>query len=316
MKCLILAGWFATRLWPITEKRSKPLLILKDKEIISHIVENLWTNCDIIISTNKVFEKDFLLWLKKYPNRKIKIVIEDSDNDTTKKWALWATSFIINKLSIDEDLLLIAWDNYFWFNFNDFIANFKDNPLIATYDIKDKSKARNFGVIVSKDNKRVDSFEEKPISPSSTLVSTWAYIFPKANLADIIYYSREHNDDLWWIFEFLKNKWAVIDIFTFDDLWFDIGSFDGYLQAQKTLQNNKFIWSSTKILNSWIDYKCFIWADCKIKDSVISGSIIMEWCKISDCKISDSIIDKDCTIKWIDIKYKILREKSYISSDL
>ena len=70
MKAIILAGWFATRLWPLTEKRAKPLLLLNNKEVISHIIEKIpeqiWVEkIEIIISTNAVFKSDFEKYLQK-----------------------------------------------------------------------------------------------------------------------------------------------------------------------------------------------------------------------------------------------------------
>ena len=78
MKAIILAGGFATRLWPLTENKAKPLLHLKDKALISHIVEGLPQSVEIIVSTNAVFEEAFLNWAKEYSNRSIEIFVEDS----------------------------------------------------------------------------------------------------------------------------------------------------------------------------------------------------------------------------------------------
>ena len=51
MKIIILAGGFATRLWPLTEQRAKPLLLLKNKALISHMVEGIPHDISIFIST-------------------------------------------------------------------------------------------------------------------------------------------------------------------------------------------------------------------------------------------------------------------------
>ncbi len=81
MKIIILAGGFATRLWPLTENKAKPLLHLKDRPLISHIVEKLPKDMEIIVSTNAVFEEGFKNWVKNFPNHKIKIFVEDSAAD-------------------------------------------------------------------------------------------------------------------------------------------------------------------------------------------------------------------------------------------
>jgi len=286
-------------------------LLLNNKEIISHIVEKIPENIEIIISTNKVFEANFLNWKKQnYKNRKIQIFIEDSKSDKWKKWALWATSLAIQDLKINEDLMLIAWDNYFWFDFEDFIKWFIWNPLIACFDIKEKEKAKSFWVVVSKDWEKVDSFEEKPLNPSSTLVSTGCYIFPKNNLKDILFYAKEKSDDLWWIFEYLKSNWEEIDIFTFDKEWFDIWSFEWYLNSHKLLQKEKYIEKTAKIENSEINNKTYIWEKCEIKNSTLTNCLIFEYVKIENCELRDCIIDKWTTLKNIDLVHKLIREKS------
>lgn len=99
MKCIILAGGFATRLWPLTENKAKPLLHLKDRPLVSHIVEKLPKDTEIIISTNAVFEDEFKKWTENFKDRNIKIFVEDSEGDEMKKGALGATA-LSSKMNI------------------------------------------------------------------------------------------------------------------------------------------------------------------------------------------------------------------------
>lgn len=314
MKIIILAGGFATRLWPITEKRAKPLLILKNQEIISHIVEKIPEENEIIISTNRVFEKDFLDWKKKYSKKNIEIFIEDSENDTWKKWALKAVSMVLEEKNIEKDFVVIAWDNYFWFDFKKVFEKFGENPLVIWFDLKEKEKAKSFWVINSKDLKKVDFFEEKPEKPKSSLISTGFYFFPKRFRKDIFIYSEKNNDNLWWIFEYFLSKKQEVNLFIFDSFWFDIWSFSGYLEANNILQKNKFIWENSEIENSEIDKKTFIWENCKIKNCKIENSIIFWNFKSENAEISNCIIDKNCKIENIFLENKIIRENSEISA--
>lgn len=57
MKAIVLAAGFATRLYPITKNKIKPLLEIKGKPIIEKINE--------IIITNNKFYKDFIDWKNK-----------------------------------------------------------------------------------------------------------------------------------------------------------------------------------------------------------------------------------------------------------
>lgn len=59
MKSLILASGFGTRLYPLTITTAKCLLPYKGKPIISHVVDKIPQDIDILVNTNKKFEADF-----------------------------------------------------------------------------------------------------------------------------------------------------------------------------------------------------------------------------------------------------------------
>ncbi len=313
MKCIILAGGFATRLWPLTENKAKPLLHLKDRPLISHIVDGLPEHLEIIISTNAVFEDAFKEWKKGYPERPIRIFVEDSTDDQFKKGALGATAMVIQDLKIDEDLMLIAGDNYFGFKLADFIASFKQNPLLAAYDIGDLKAARKFGVVVER-NGQVVEFQEKPQDPKSTLVSTGCYLFPSKNLTDIVHYAKEKNDDLGGIFEFLKQKGDSIDVYSFNDQWFDVGSFDGYLAANKALLNNEVIETEgvKKEGNNQFIGGVYLGDEVMIINSIIQDSVVLRGSKIENCVLRNCIVDEHCYLKDIDLNRKMIRQNSRI----
>lgn len=316
MKAIILAGGFATRLWPLTEKRAKPLLLLKNKALVSHIVEGIPKNIPVIISTNKAFENDFLEWKKnEFPQRDIEIFIEDSASDKEKLGALGAVSRIIQEKKLQEDVMVLAGDNYFGFSMSDFVKAYKKTPFLAVYDILEKSRAKSFGVVVSSNGKTVDAFEEKPENPSSTLVSTGAYIFPEKNLKDIIEYARVHNDDLGGIFEYLKQKSETINIFCFDDFWFDVGSFQGYLEAHKSLQEKEVLCDmNTKVVQSSLSGAISLSDGCMIQNSVLENVIVFPNVTLKNCEIRNCIIDESVKISNLDVSYKIIRSGTCLES--
>jgi len=314
MKCIILAGGFATRLWPLTENKAKPLLHLKDRPLISHIVDGLPKDVEIIVSTNAAFEDEFMKWAKQYSDRPIKIFVEDSTDDEFKKGALGATALVIEHEKIEEDLLLIAGDNYFGFKMSDFIDSFKGNPMLAAYDIGDLNSAKKFGVVVAKDG-QVVQFQEKPQEPKSTLVSTGCYIFPTKNLADLVTYAKEKNDDLGGIFEHLLQKGETIDVFSFKEKWFDIGSFDGYLNANRQLLDNEIIENghvTKEGVNQFIG-GVYLGYNVTVTNSIIDNTVILSNCNISNCVIRNCIIDENSDLKNIDLSHKMLRQNSIIT---
>lgn len=313
MKCIILAGGFATRLWPLTENKAKPLLHLKDRPLISHIVEKLPKDTEIIISTNAVFEDEFKKWAENFKDRNIKIFVEDSGSDEAKKGALGATALVIENEGIDEDLMVLAGDNYFGFSVEDMLERYQGNPLLAAYDIKDKEKATKFGVVVEEGGKAVE-FQEKPLDPKSTLVSTGCLVFPAENLRDIIDYAKEHHDNLGGIFEYLTGKGADVDVFQFEEPWVDIGSYDAYLQANKDLLKNQVIEKEgvKKEGNNEFAGGVYLGENVKVKDSAIEHSVILANCDIENCVIRNCVIDENCTLKNLDLSYKMIRQGSHI----
>ncbi len=313
MKCIILAGGFATRLWPLTENKAKPLLHLKDRPLISHIVEKLPEETEIIISTNAVFEKEFKEWAQTFEGKNIKVFVEDSDGDEAKKGALGATALVIETEGIEEDLMLLAGDNYFGFDMKDMIGQFDQSPMLAAYDIKDTEKAKKFGVVVEQDGKAVE-FQEKPEEPKSTLVSTGCFLFPAKNLKDIVHYSKEHNDDLGGVFEYLTGKGESIDVFRFEEPWVDIGSYEAYLQANKDLLDGQVIEKDGVKKEGFNEFAggVYLGQNVTVRDSVIDHSVVLANCKIDNCVIRNCVIDENCTLKNLDLSHKMIRQGSVI----
>ena len=88
MKCLILASGFGTRLYPLTRDMAKGLIECKGKPMLTHIVERIPHNIDILVATNRKFEMDFSRW-RKGIDRKVEIGVEDVWTEKQKK-GLWA----------------------------------------------------------------------------------------------------------------------------------------------------------------------------------------------------------------------------------
>ena len=71
MKALILAAGYATRLYPLTKDKPKPLLPIAGKPMIEYIIEKL-ENIDVIdtiyVVTNNKFCSHFEEWAASYQN--------------------------------------------------------------------------------------------------------------------------------------------------------------------------------------------------------------------------------------------------------
>jgi len=315
MHAFILAGGFATRLWPLTEKRAKPLLPIAGKPIVNHIIDRLPENMPITVSTNAALEKGFDEWKQTMDRGNITILIEEAKSDAQKLGALGAVAQWITQQNIDDDVLLLTGDNYFGFSMEDYLSTYTEGtPLLAAYDIKEKEQAKAFGtIILEKGTKNISAFEEKPAEPKTTIVSTGCSILPKSVLPILLEYAKEHPDNVGGIFEELLRKNQQVECYTFNEPWFDIGSFGAYLEANSALVgNNTMLADTATCTNSTTEGSVVIGENAHVKDSTLTNVILFEDCDIEDCILEDCIVDKNTTLKGVDLTGKMLREHTIL----
>jgi glucose-1-phosphate thymidylyltransferase len=308
VKAFILAGGFATRLWPLTESRAKPLLPIAGKPMLNHIIEQIPAGIPITVSTNAAFEESFHAW-KKTIEKDVSVRIERTRNDDEKLGTLGATAQWIEEEKINDDILLLTGDNYFGFDMQTFIDRFNGSALVAAYDIGDASKASAFGTIITeKDGISVRAFEEKPKVPKSSLVSTGCSILPKSVIPDLIAYAKIKPDNVGGIFEELLRLKKPVSCFIFKEPWFDIGSFEAYLEATRALVGGSILKEEGASLEKTeCEGSIVIGKNSVVKDSRLRDTVFFEGCIIEDCILENCIIDDNCVLKGIDLSGKMLR---------
>jgi len=238
MKALILAAGYATRLYPLTKDKPKPLLKVGDKAIVEHILDKLKfveEVSEIFIITNNCFYNHFEQWLNEYSfPKKIKIINDQTLSNEDRLGAVGDLHFALKKECIDEDTLVIAGDNLFGFSLDHFVDFFKQkqSSIVAFCDLKNIEKVRGkLGVGILEGDRLID-FEEKPENPKSTSASTACYLFTKSDLKLIDnFVKQERADNSGDLVKHLVNL-SKVHGFVFDDHWFDIGSFDSLREAE------------------------------------------------------------------------------------
>jgi glucose-1-phosphate thymidylyltransferase len=315
MRAFILAGGFATRLWPLTEARAKPLLPLAGKPLLTHIIENIPMDIPITVSTNEAFGESFMEWKKTIDRSTITIRIEHTNSDDEKLGTLGATAQWITEENISDDILLLTGDNYFGFAMKDFIASYRsDTALVAGYDINDLEKATAFGtIILNEDQKTIAAFEEKPIEPKSTLVSTGCSILPKSVIPDLIAYAKIKPDNVGGIFEELLRLKKTVDCFSFENLWFDIGSFDAYVDATKALVGDEVILGKDAVMNETTREGSVVLGDkTVVTGSTLRDTVLFDGCIVDNCVLDHCVIDTDCELRNVDVTGKMIRSRTQL----
>jgi glucose-1-phosphate thymidylyltransferase len=228
MKCLILAGGFATRLYPLTINRAKALLEYRGKPVISHVIDKVPPDIDIYVSTNRKFLADFLDWQRSL-DRQVTICVEDAVTDSEKKGAISAIDYWIKARNIAEDLLVIAGDNYFDMNLSAMLASYNPKyPLIAVYDVGDKEKACEIGKacqlgLVTLKKNQVVRFDEKPEVATSSIIATGIYVLPPKIFPLLAQYCQEKKRDNLGNFISYVLSQTTVHAFPVTGTWIDIG---------------------------------------------------------------------------------------------
>ena len=242
MKALILAAGYATRLYPLTREYPKPLLEVNGRPIIDYIIDKLDKIEDIreiIVITNNKFIPQFKKWqIKLSCQKKISLVDDLTKDHIDRRGAIGDMDFAIKKKRIRDDLLAIGGDNLFDGGLADFISFAKINqpqPTIGVYNIRQKKQAKNYGVVrLGKDNKVLD-FQEKPVSPKSTLIAMCLYYFPKGKLRLSKKYldrKTDKTDATGFYIDWLRKQERVYG-FIFTGRWYDIGHPEIYKEAKE-----------------------------------------------------------------------------------
>jgi glucose-1-phosphate thymidylyltransferase len=231
MKSLILASGFGTRLYPLTLTKAKALLEYKGKALISHIVDKIPQDIDILVNINKKFEADFHRW-QGIIGRAVTLCVEPVFTEEQAFGAVGSLDYWIRTENITDDLLVIASDNYFELDLSQFIAAYNDkNTLVAVYDIGDKSKASQYGV-VQLDGCRIAGFEEKPAQPKSSLIAIACYILPPRIFPLLLQCcAKGKRDNLGDLIAYLIGT-DEVHAYPFSEMWFDMGSIDVYQSLQ------------------------------------------------------------------------------------
>jgi len=240
IKAVLLAAGYATRLYPLTKDKPKPLLDVGGRPIIDYIIKNIECIDDvdeIFVITNDKFYGHFEGWLAEFKStKKIKIINDKTTSNEDRLGSLGDVNFVIEKENIEESILIVAGDNLFEFSLNSFVESHNEHnkSAVALYDVQDKELAKQYGIVGVDDEGKMVEFEEKPSEPKSTLASTGVYIYPPhvlPMLADFVK-KYKNSDKAGNFLEWLHKKEHVYCYIT-DKRWFDIGTLDQLEKARK-----------------------------------------------------------------------------------
>jgi glucose-1-phosphate thymidylyltransferase len=240
MNALILAAGYATRLYPLTLNRAKPMLPVAGKPIIQWVVEQLEpiTGLErICIVTNNRFERDFVDWAASYRGSrpvKFEVINDGSNSDSDKLGAIGDIYFAANKTGLfSSDLLVVAGDNLFSESLAGFAEFGREHPAtLGVYNVQTLDQARKYNELTTNPAGIITKFTEKPENPTSTICGIALYYYRPEVLRRLNTYMSEGNnpDQPGRFVQWLHER---TDIFTYPiaGIWYDIGSHETLSEA-------------------------------------------------------------------------------------
>jgi glucose-1-phosphate thymidylyltransferase len=248
MNALILAAGYATRLYPLTLDKAKPLLDVGGKPIVEWVVDNLADIPDletVYVVTNNKFAADFQKWgeeyQRKHPDFRFKILNDGSASDDDKLGAIGDINFVVTRENLAQNgLLIIAGDNLFTESLANFVARAKGtDATVAVYDVGDLEAIKKYGNITVDADGTIARFEEKPQKPKGTLAAIAIYYYSPAVLSLLTTYLAAGNnpDQPGRFVQWLYTR-KPVKTYQIKGKWLDIGSKETLENADRILSEN------------------------------------------------------------------------------
>ncbi len=319
MEAVVLAGGYATRLWPITRHRPKMLLPVGEQTVIDRILAELEDDDrieSVYLSTNERFADTFAEHLAESPFEKPQLSVEETIDEDEKFGVVGALAQLVDREEIDgEDLLVIAGDNLISFDISGFLDFFAEQqePTLAAYDVGAPADASEYGVIDT-DGDHVIDFEEKPDDPPTSLVSIACYAFPAEEVRFEEYLAGDNNpDEPGWFIQWLVDH-CPVRAFTFDGAWYDIGTPEGYLDAVAwALNGENIVAPDATVENTALGTNVHIMSGARVTDSDLDRTLVFQDAVISESTFRESIIDCESEISGLDLAGALIGAHSELS---
>jgi glucose-1-phosphate thymidylyltransferase len=164
----------------------------------------------------------------------ITIVDDGTETNDTRLGAVCDLLFAMDKLNINDDLLVVAADNLLFFSFQEFVdfAKEKQTSCIMCHEQPSIEKLQRTGVVELDANNRVLGMEEKPQVPKSHWAVPPFYIYLQKDL-DLVRHSVENGcgkDAPGNLAHYMVDH-TTMHAWPMSAGRFDIGSLDTYYEA-------------------------------------------------------------------------------------
>ncbi len=240
MKVFVLAAGYATRLYPLSRNRAKPLLEVGGEAILTHIVRRVSALEDvtrITVIVNRRFLADFRAWRSSVVCPTPLCLLDDgSTDDEDRPGALGDLAFGLGRVPLDgEDWMVVAGDNLIAFDLAPLQRAFLScrQPMLLVREVDHAGQPTRYNEVTLDSRGRVLRFREKPPDPRSGLAAIALYFFPP-EVAELLERYLEEGGERDAPGHFVA--WLVdrtpVSASRFEGGWFDIGSRESLERAR------------------------------------------------------------------------------------
>ena len=242
MKAIVLAAGFATRMFPLTRDRAKPLLEVGGRPVVDWLLQRhqaLPEVDEVVVVANGRFHADFEAWAAGLEvGVPVRVLNDGAQDDDTKLGAIGDLALAVDALEDrNAPLLVAAGDNLIGFDLAPYAARFAarpERPLLLVREIEGEIPPRRYNEVVLDGEGGVRSFREKPDDPQSPLASICLYFLPGDVRADLATYLAEetNHDAPGYLMQWLHGRRPMAAA-ALGDGWYDIGNLETLERARR-----------------------------------------------------------------------------------
>jgi glucose-1-phosphate thymidylyltransferase len=191
---------------------------------------------EVHLVTNAKFAPAFADWA---PDD-VTVHDDGTTSEDDRLGAIGDIQFVLERTGVDDDVLVVAGDNLFFYSLADFVDWWRgkgEAGAVAVYEHPEREMVKQYSVVELDADDRIVSFVEKPAEPRSTLAATACYLYHREHARLIATYLAEGNppDQPGRMVEWLYTR-APAYGYRFEGEWLDIGNREQLLEADNRLR--------------------------------------------------------------------------------
>jgi glucose-1-phosphate thymidylyltransferase len=191
---------------------------------------------EVHLVTNAKFAPAFADWA---PDD-VTVHDDGTTSEDDRLGAIGDIQFVLERTGVDDDVLVVAGDNLFFYSLADFVDWWRgkgEAGAVAVYEHPEREMVKQYSVVELDADDRIVSFVEKPAEPTSNLAATATYLFHRGQVALVRRYLDEGHlpDQPGRFVEWLHTR-APVYGYLFGGDWYDIGDAKQLLEADNRLR--------------------------------------------------------------------------------